>query len=66
MITVVLGGRELCLDWTTLATLQEDGEVTCPNCGSWTDLDTLRQLGGHCELCTVKEEEVKWATEATS
>ena len=35
----------------TIATIQPDGEVCCQTCGSWTTMECLRELNGHCELC---------------
>lgn len=48
--------KEMFLDFTTLSTLQENGDICCPNCGSWTtieDLITDNNCPGntYCPLC---------------
>jgi DNA-directed RNA polymerase subunit RPC12/RpoP len=47
--------KELYVDIFTVSTLQDDGEICCPNCGSWTHVDDLKQdeVTGvaSCPLC---------------
>jgi uncharacterized Zn finger protein (UPF0148 family) len=33
--------KEIYVDIFTASTLQEDGEICCPNCGSWAHVDDL-------------------------
>jgi predicted RNA-binding Zn-ribbon protein involved in translation (DUF1610 family) len=48
--------RKLWLDFTTLATLQDNGDICCPTCGSWTTIEDLEadKLGTEvtCPLCS--------------
>jgi len=44
-----------------LATLQDNGDICCPNCGSWTSLDEIAECSkdndiGHCPLCKEDDE----------
>ena len=47
--------KEFYTDIFTASTLQEDGEICCPTCGSWTHVDDLEvdEFEGttHCPLC---------------
>jgi hypothetical protein len=47
--------KEIYTDVFTASTLQDDGEICCPNCGSWTHVDDLKQdeVTGvaSCPLC---------------
>ena len=47
--------KQLYLDITSLGTLQKNGEICCPNCGSWTYIDDITQddFTGetYCSLC---------------
>lgn len=50
---------ELYLDIFTRSTLQSNGEICCPNCGSWTNVEDIKQdpvtLESSCPLCRQKE-----------
>jgi hypothetical protein len=52
--------KELYLDIFTRSTLQSDGEICCPNCGSWTHVEDIQQdevtLESTCPLCRPKGE----------
>lgn len=41
---------KIFVDFTTIATLQENGDVCCDNCGSWTQLEDM-MMDGKCPLC---------------
>jgi hypothetical protein len=45
----------LYVDSMTASTLQPDGDICCPNCGSWTHIDDVKQdtVTGEssCPLC---------------
>lgn len=45
-----MDAEEVPLEFTTIATLQEDGSVCCQNCGSWCHVDDLLR-NGRCPLC---------------
>jgi predicted nucleic acid-binding Zn ribbon protein len=51
--------KEIYMDMFSAATLQEDGSICCPTCGSWTQFDDLIQneftLEITCSLCRDKE-----------
>ena len=49
------------LDFTTIATIQKNGEVCCQTCGSWTTMEDMTD--GKCPACrevdvTVAEMEI--------
>ena len=50
----------LFLDYSTVSTIQDNGEVCCPTCGSWSHLSDLRvsDFGTevYCPLCDNREE----------
>jgi len=50
--------NQAALDFTTLATIQEDGSVCCQNCGSWTTMEDLLR-DGKCPLCRTEEQNGK-------
>ena len=38
------------LDYTTVATIQDNGDVCCQTCGSWTVIEDMVK-DGQCPLC---------------
>ena len=47
--------KTIYTDIFTASTLQSDGDICCPNCGSWTHIDDVKQdeVTGEpsCPLC---------------
>lgn len=60
--------QEIYLDTFTRATLQSNGDICCPHCGSWTHMDDLNQDSftgeTNCPLC--KQEALCPTTKTTT